>query len=158
MISKGAKVYKYIIVAVDESKTSILALQQATNLAHELKAELYLIYVMDITLPSPDAAFVWLDMEKYRESHRKAALAILSSMEDKVHAAGVKVESGLIENLDHSRISDKIIEFTKKSRADLLVLGTHGRRGFHRFLIGSVAEEVVRAATIPVLLIRDASQ
>lgn len=155
---KECTLYKSILVAVDGSGTSNLAYQEALKLAEALKSKLSIVHVVDLSIPYPDAGFVWLDMEKYRESHRKIGLELLTKMEANASKTGVKVETKLLENSNITRISDAIITYAKKSNADLMVLGTHGRMGFHRFLIGSVAEEAVRTSTIPVLLVKEPEQ
>ena len=65
----------------------------------------------------------------------------------------VKVQPVLIEDIGMA-VSDVIVSQAKKLKADVIVLGTHGRRGVSRLLMGSDAEGVVRAATVPVLLVR----
>ena len=65
------------------------------------------------------------------------------------------VETKIIESTDTpKRISERIIEAAQNWQADLLVLGTHGRQGFSRVLVGSVAEEVIRLTPVPILLVR----
>ena len=69
----------------------------------------------------------------------------------------VKVDTVLLETLGHP-VADLIIKQSKKWRADVIVLGTHGRRGLSRLLMGSDAEMVVREAQVPVLLVRSPSR
>jgi nucleotide-binding universal stress UspA family protein len=66
------------------------------------------------------------------------------------------VAEALLAELDGGRVSAVIVAEARRVQADLIVLGTHGRRGFSRALMGSDAEAVVREATVPVLLIRAA--
>jgi len=80
--------------------------------------------------------------------------SLLKQSEVRVRAADVGVETSLLETLGVTRIATEIVEAAKKWPANLVVLGTHGRRGFVHLFLGSVAEDVVRIATTPVLLIR----
>ena len=73
----------------------------------------------------------------------------------KMDSAGIQSETKLIKTTQtNQRISEVIAKEAQKWPADLIVVGTHGRRGFSHFLLGSVAESIVRVATKPVLLIR----
>ena len=72
------------------------------------------------------------------------------------HQAHIKFENHLIETKPfEGRVAEKIIEESLVRPTDLLVIGTHGRRGFSRLFLGSVAENIIRIATLPVLLVRD---
>ncbi|MHB1947901.1 MAG: universal stress protein [Gammaproteobacteria bacterium] len=145
--------YKQILVAVDGSDTANLAFQEAIKLAKEQQATVRLIYVADEYFNTTGETLI--DYEQYEKAIREQGQLILNKLEGLAYKAGVKVESKLIEIVDYSpRISDKIVEESISWKADLIVIGTHGRRGFSRFILGSVAEGVIRTATIPVLLIR----
>lgn len=143
--------YKKILVAVDGSETSNFAFQEAIKLAKEQQATLRLIHVVDEYFYTTGT----IDYDEYEKIIKEEGKAILNKLEAQAHNAGVKAESKLLEIAEFApRISEKIIEESIASKADLIVIGTHGRRGFNRFLLGSVAEGVIRMATIPVLLIR----
>jgi nucleotide-binding universal stress UspA family protein len=144
--------YKKILVAVDGSDTSTLAMQEAINLAKDQQATLRIIYVSDAFVVVGDG--VRFDFEQYENAVRGHGLSILNKMESLAHKAGVPVESGIIENTESStRIPEKIVQDSSAWHADLLVIGTHGRRGFSRLVLGSVAEGIIRMASTPVLLI-----
>lgn len=146
--------YKNIIVAVDGGPTSTLVLQQAFYLAMLAKAKLYIIYVAEVLLPSSaDVGYITIDLEEYRRAVVIRGEELLKKMKDSISQSNIEIETRLIEN-EFNRISEKIIETTGALDGDLVVLGTHGRRGFNRFLMGSVAEEVVRISNTPVLLVR----
>lgn len=146
-------VYKKILVAVDGSETSTLAMQEAINLAKDQQATLRIIYVADAFVVVGDG--VHFDFEQYENAVRGYGMAILNKMESLAQKAGVTVESGIIENTEHSvRIPEKIVQDANAWQADLLVVGTHGRRGFNRLVLGSVAEGIIRMASTPVLLVR----
>jgi len=144
--------YKHILVAVDGSDTSNLALQEAMKLAKEQQAALRLVHVVDETptYMTMDTAFALGDFQK---AMREAGQKVLATCAATAHQAGVEVDTKFIV-LQTQRICDAIIEEAKRWPADLIVIGTHGRHGFNHLLLGSVAEGVIRLATSPVLVIR----
>ena len=145
--------YKRILVAVDGSDTSQLALQEAINLTRESGGQLRIVHVVDeVTF---DLYQEVVDPGEIQKAITKSGEAILSKAQTAVRAAGVKAETRLleIEKLGR-RVADMIAQEADAWPADLIVIGTHGRRGFSHLLMGSVAEGVVRIATKPMLLIR----
>lgn len=145
--------FKRILVAVDGSHTSELALQEAIKLAGEVRAQLRIVHVVDnvnlnLSAEFPNPSEIW-------DAMIKGGQAILHKAGAAASAAGIAAESGLIEidTLGH-RIPEMIAADADAWPADLIVIGTHGRRGLSHLLLGSVAEGVVRVATKPVLLIR----
>ena len=93
-----------------------------------------------------------MDNAQLEEILFKTGQDIIDEARAKVIAAGLEVETALPENLTQ-RIADVIVEEAKGWSADLVVVGTHGRRGIQHLVLGSVAEGVTRAATMPILLI-----
>jgi nucleotide-binding universal stress UspA family protein len=144
--------YKHILVAVDGSDTSNLALQEAMKLAKEQQAALRLVHVVDETptYMTMDTAFALGDFQK---AMREAGQKMLATCAATARQAGVEVDTKFIV-LQTQRICDAIIEEAKRWPADLIGIGTHGRHGFNHLLLGSVAEGVIRLATSPVLVIR----
>ena len=146
--------YKQILVPVDGSDTSNLALAEAIKLAKDQQAALRLIHVVDETT-------VYMMVETpypiadYLKVMHEAGQKVLSICAAKAQEAGIKADTKLvvIESLTQ-RICDAINEEAKRWSADLIVIGTHGRRGFNHLLLGSVAEGVIRLATKPVLIFR----
>lgn len=143
--------YKRILVAVDGSDVSNRALKEAIKLAKEQKARLKILHVLDQSIV--DYTGMGIDFAAYAASVRKYGQDILKKAEQAAHRSRVTSEGELVETM-RGRIEEKIIEEAKKWPAELLVIGTHGRRGFSHLLLGSVAEGVVRMASVPVLLIR----
>jgi nucleotide-binding universal stress UspA family protein len=142
-------------VPVDGSDTSNLALKEAIKLDKEQQAALRLIHVVDETTvymmaetPYPIADFL--------KMMREAGQKVLSACAMTAQEAGIKGDTKLvvIESL-RQRICDAINEEAKRWSADLVVIATHGRRGFNHLLLGSVAEGVIRLATKPVLIYRE---
>jgi nucleotide-binding universal stress UspA family protein len=146
--------YKHILVAVDGSDTSNLALQEAMKLAKEQQAALRLIHVVDETpvYMTMDIAYALPDFQK---AMREAGQKLLATCAATARQAGVEVDTKfvILEVLTR-RICDVINEEAKGWPADLIVIGTHGRHGFNHLLLGSVAEGVIRLAVKPVLVIR----
>lgn len=145
--------YKTILVAVDGSDTSKLALQEAIKIAKNLGSKLYILHIADEYITNWLGASI--DVSKYQDTIRQYGKEILQAMEDQARKAGVDATCQLIEFTDdNSRISEQILDYVAAVRAELLVIGTHGKRGVRRILIGSVAEEVIHTIDIPVLLVR----
>jgi nucleotide-binding universal stress UspA family protein len=147
--------YKRILVPVDGSPTSNSGLDEALRLARAAGSKIRLLHIVDDTLAfnSPDGAGVNYVLEALRGSARQA----LKDAGDRVRRAKLEAETGLVENFT-GRVADAIVEQARRWRADVIVMGTHGRRGFDRLLIGSNAELVVRQSQIPVLLVPAAAR
>jgi nucleotide-binding universal stress UspA family protein len=86
---------------------------------------------------------------------RRAGEKILEEGKSRAERAGVRAETVLIDNI-MTRLSEAVTDQVQAWGADLLVIGTHGRRGVDRMLLGSDAEQILRSASIPVLLVRAA--
>ncbi len=144
--------YSRILVAIDDSEISKLALQEAIKLAKDQRAILRIIYVADEFIPAGEGVHV--DFKKHETLVKKQGKAILKEMLAIARKSHHKVEGHLIEINEPTKISEKIIDEAKKWDAELIVLGTHGRSGLPRLLLGSVAEEVMRNSTVPVHIVR----
>jgi len=145
--------YSRILVAVDGSPHSAHALKHATDLAKGLSASLRIIHVVDIGL-LPAEPELSIDFEALFAARYAAAEKTLAAARDSVQASGLEVEARLLDTLTPTQhVAAAIAEAAANWPADLLVLGTHGRRGMERWLLGSVAEGVVRRSTVPVLLV-----
>jgi len=155
--------YKRILVAIDGSDTSDLALREAVGLAKDQNAVLRLVHVVDVTPPPPYMTTTEISpplvaqfpLADYQKALQEAGEKLLATRATTAREAGVKVDTRLITvGTLGERIYDAIEEESKQWPADLIVVGTEGRRGFQRLMLGSVAEGVARIATKPVLLIR----
>jgi nucleotide-binding universal stress UspA family protein len=142
--------YRRILVAVDGSKTSNLALKEAVKLAKEQRATLRLLHVVDQTTVHTTEVPYWFD--DYEKTMRDAGLRELAKCAASVKTARVKIDTKLVV-ARMQNIGDTINKEAKRWAANLIVIGTHGRRGFDRLLLGSVAERVIRRAVKPVLII-----
>jgi nucleotide-binding universal stress UspA family protein len=144
--------FNRILVAIDGSHTAEQALQEAIKLAKELRAQLRVVNVVDeISLNWPEVG----DFEEVKETFRKSGRKILGNADAEMRKAGMTADIKMleIETFGH-HVADTIAAEAETWPADLIVIGTHGRRGVNRLLLGSVAESVARVATKPVLLIR----
>lgn len=144
-------VYERILVPVDGSITAAAGMAAAIALAKGTGAKLMLLHVVDeypaFATPGLGTAIGPL-IESLRECGKRTLAEALSVAK----AAGATPESLLVENFG-GRVADAIAEQAEGWKADLVVMGTHGRRGVNRALMGSDAELVVRNSPIPVLLV-----
>jgi nucleotide-binding universal stress UspA family protein len=157
----GVAMYKRILVAIDGSVTSDLALPEAIGLEKDQNAMLRLVHVVDVTPPAymttetASAIAVHFPLAEYQKALQEAGEKLLTTRATTAREAGVNVDTKLIAvGMLGERIYEAIEEQSKQWPANLVVVGTEGRRGFQRLMIGSVAEGLVRISTKPVLLIR----
>ena len=142
--------YKRILVPVDGSETSNTGLVEALKLGRDDNSRIRLLHIIDDTVAfsTPDGAGANYVLDALRKSGKD----VLAGAADRARRAKLEAETDMVENFT-GRVADAIVEQAKRWRADLIVMGTHGRRGFDRLLIGSNAELVVRHSSVPVLLV-----
>lgn len=140
--------YRSFVVPYDFSEHAQAAFDVAKDLAQRLGAELHLLHV--VTPPIYASAYgaavpPQIDMEPIRRS-------VMESLQDLTDRAGdtVRVTPHVVEGLN---IAVSIQEFATKCKADLIVMGTHGRTGLAHVFLGSVAERTLRQAPCPVLTV-----
>ena len=145
-------VYKRIMVPVDGSATSTAGLNEALRLARNQGAKLRLIHIVDemMVFGTSEAG---LNIEPVLESMKRTGKRVLDRAAKLAAARGVRAETELWENAT-GRVAEVLVARAKRWRADLIVMGTHGRRGVNRLVLGSDAELVVRNSPVPVLLVR----
>jgi nucleotide-binding universal stress UspA family protein len=145
--------YNRILVAVDGSDTSKLALKEAIKLAKEQHSALRLVHVVD-----PGEIFMVFEGPygvNYQQALNAAGEKIIADSSMIAGLAGIVFEAASIGIEKRGKhIYDAIEDEAERWRADLIVVGTHGRRGIRRLYLGSVAEGLTRIASKPVLLIR----
>ena len=149
--------FKKILVPVDGSRTSRLGLEEAIKLAKDQGAVLYLLHVLEeqITFQDPSiAAGTFID--EYLKAVQETGKEIISNAEEIAKKAHVRAKSFMLETFSGGT-ADLIVKQAKKLKVDLIVLGTHGRRGLKRMVMGSDAEGVVRDTPVPVLLVRSSA-
>lgn len=145
--------YKRILVAVDGSSTSQRGLAEGIRVAKGTGATLLLVHVLNAVVPESEIASTAY-YQALSDSLRHSGLKILEHAAAAVREAGVPFEQKLVEKIG-AYASDEIIAQARDWHADLIVLGTHGRRGLKRLVMGSDAELVLRRSPVPVLMIRD---
>ena len=148
--------YQRILVPVDGSDTSTEGLREAIRIATNQRARLRLISVVDeYAVTQNFDGFLYTDdlIGTLRDSGKKAIKNALAL----VHKHDVRADASLYETMG-GRVSDVILREAKKWKADLIVMGTHGRRGINRMMLGSDAEMVLRNTPIPVLMVRSSDR
>jgi nucleotide-binding universal stress UspA family protein len=144
--------YGKILVPVDGSESSTFGLNEAIKIAKAQGSQLRLVHIVNEFIL--DYTYTpGLYVTNLIESLVKAGRAVLDGAETAAQRQGVKAECVLLESIGGAA-SDLILAQAKAWQADLIVMGTHGRRGLARMAMGSDAEQVVRAASVPVLLVR----
>lgn len=143
--------FRRILHATDFSTASAPAFAEALALARQERAELRLVHVM-----TPPAMFLedsYLSARTFREMQSRARRAVedrLARLLARARRAGVRGGADVREGLP----AEEILRAARRRRADLIVVGTHGRSGFARAVLGSVAARVVTLARCPVLTVR----
>jgi nucleotide-binding universal stress UspA family protein len=144
--------YQRILVPLDGSDTARLGLQEAIALAQPLKARLLLLTVLD------DLAWLvemsaFADSRQLHEDLERHAHDLLAGA--RAQAAEHDVEAQvLIRRSSGQRTAEAIVAEVRRNDCDLVVMGTHGRKGLDRLVLGSEAMGVVQTSPVPVLLVR----
>jgi len=146
-------VYRRIIVPIDGSATSIKALTAALRLAQESQGRIRLVHVVEelayLTGYDQFGGYSGDLIKIMRETGSK----VLADGVAIAQSAGVECDTALFDNFGE-RLPEVVADEARRWKADLIVVGTHGRRGVGRILLGSGAEQVIRMAPVPVLVIR----
>ena len=145
--------YRRILVPIDSSPTSTRALGHALALAKSQGAHVRIVNVLDERLHVPVVSGFPVGADAMLESMRTTGQAALVNASALALDAGVEAETAMIESAGRY-VSEIIVEDAYNSGADLIVMGTHGRRGLNRLLMGSDAERVLHATPVPLLLVR----
>ena len=142
-----------VLHPTDFSKASGAALTRAITEAKQGRGELLLVHVLAPVIPMAGAGEGYLAPSVY-EQMSKSARAWAQKQRDrllaKAKAARVRARGMLLEGVAHEQIA----RAAKRQRADIIVMGTHGRTGMARFFLGSVAARVAATAPCPVLTVR----
>jgi nucleotide-binding universal stress UspA family protein len=140
-----------ILHPTDFSKASAAAYKRAVEMAKANRAELLLVHVLAPAIPMMADGYlspkVYEDMEHASRAYGQKHLAALVR---KAKQAGVRVKGLLLEGIPHERVAGA----ARSKKADLLVIGTHGRTGFAKLFLGSVASRILAVAPCPVLTVR----
>lgn len=145
--------YTKLLVPLDGSATARLALEHAAALARLSGATIILLHIVEETKHSngfePPAVYI----HEVRPRFLAAGQTLLDEAAGQLRQDGLAVQTVLLESKGE-RVSELIAQQAEALRCDLVVLGTHGRRGVDRLLLGSDAEQVARIAPAPVMLVR----
>ena len=141
--------YKHILCAIDGSDTAKRGLAEAIHLAKDFCATLRILHVIDNALLFGSGEVIGEFFEYMRNAGRK----ILKEAKQDAHDKSVTAET-IMDEIRSGRAADAIVEQAKAWPADLIVLGTHGRRGVRHMLLGSDAETVLKMSPVPVLVIK----
>jgi len=143
-------VLKNILVATDFSEPSTVAMAYGRNFARSHGATLHVLHVVeDVTMRyGPEIAFAITDLQKDFEKASRRDLDELITADDRRALKVVPVAE------THPNVANGVADYAKANAIDLIIVGTHGRGAVKRFLMGSVAERVVRIAPCPVLAVR----
>ncbi len=145
--------YHQILVPVDGSPVSDAALVEAIRFAHLTGARLRLVHVADVLQYAngfePPASYANDILPRMRSAGEK----LLARGRQMALERGVQADSVLVMEAP-GRLCDHVAEQARQAKADLIVVGSHGRRGIGRALLGSDAEQIVRYAPVPVLVVR----
>jgi nucleotide-binding universal stress UspA family protein len=139
---------KKILVPTDFSVPSRRAMDYAAILAKESGAAIFLIHVIESL---PYSVTDTLHVIDHRRALEKTAGALLENLRDELIEKELAVKTRLASGTAY----DEILKSSRREKADLIVMGTHGRTGVSHLLLGSVAEKVVRLARCPVLTVPD---
>ena len=141
-----------ILHATDYSRASERALQEAVDLAKQNKSELLVVHVIEPVAPYVSGedftgAELYLKLE---ETTKQDAQASMKKLMQRLGRLRIKAKSLLLKGTPY----DQIVRAAKNRKADIIVIGTHGRTGLTKLFLGSVAGHVVSTAQCPVLTVR----
>lgn len=140
-------VYHDILIPTDGSDEARRAIQEGTALAGVTGATVHGLYVVDDrdynTLPESK----WLSLQDELEAEGESATGVVRT---EAESAGVDVVTSVTRGVPH----EEILRYVADNDVDLIVMGTHGRTGFDRFLLGSITEKIIRRAPVPVHVVR----
>lgn len=143
--------YQNILVPVDGSETSYAAVAQAAELAKAFGGKITVVQVLAL---DPYIAAEYISATQTNDLIERARTSVLKTLEEaaaKFSDLGIPVEAKLLEG---QLVHREIIREAETSKADLIVIGSHGRTGLKRLFLGSVAQSVLGEAHIPVLVVR----
>jgi nucleotide-binding universal stress UspA family protein len=150
--------YSHILIATDGSELAQKGLDQGFSLAKQLGGKVTILNVSEPLSPyllggqmGASAAVATIDFEAYRRQQQETATAILDKAKSEATSAGVPADTVYIEEM---RPAEAIVDVAKEKGCSLIVMASHGRRGFGRLFLGSQTIEVLTHSPIPVLVVR----
>ena len=144
--------YSKILVPVDGSETALAGLKEAVRLAKNQGAKICVLHIVDelvLDYSYGSGLYAGTVIDSLREGGKKILADAIALVRD----GGIAAESVLVETIGGPAAAS-IVEQAKNWQAELIVVGTHGRRGLRRLALGSDAEQVIRTSPVPILLVR----
>lgn len=142
-----------LLLPTDFSRCADQALTHAIHLARQYDAELHMLHAVVLHGDDPaNSALHFPEIEELRARMMKAAATKMTKDLSAYPSHDLRVKQAQVRGFS---TAPAIFEYAKHNDIDLIVMGTHGRRGLGHLLLGSVAEEVVRLASVPVLTVRE---
>ncbi|MBW9221203.1 universal stress protein [Methanothermococcus sp. SCGC AD-155-M21] len=140
--------YKKILIPTDNSKVSIESAKQALEIAKLMNSKVYVIYVVDIMpfVGLPTEGF-WESMKEILEEEGKEAF-------NKIESMAKEFDINIVSEILEGNPAKEIVEYAIKKNINLIVMGTSGKSGIDKLLLGSVAEKVSKRAQCPILLVK----
>jgi nucleotide-binding universal stress UspA family protein len=159
-LTRGAQsLYKRILVPIDRSGYKDKIINHGIKLAKALGSEIYVIHVIDVSFAARqiDTAAVTQEgnavyKEAYEDAMKKQAESIVGEAKLIGEKEGIRVATEVVS--DVHPVAEVIIDYAKKKDIDLILLGTKGLAGLEKFLLGSIASQVISRANCPVLAVR----
>ena len=144
--------YQHILVPVDGSETSYIAIQHAVQLAKAFDSHVSAVLVL-VNDPFINVEFIDTthQLESYLAQAKQHADNVLNEAKNKFAEYGVDAELRIIEG---QIVQHEIVKAANELSADLIVIGSHGRKGFKKLLLGSVAQSILTDSSVPVLVVR----
>ena len=147
--------FKRILIPVDGSDTSNKALIAGLQMARETSASVRLVHVVNEMAYLGGMAPYGTYSADLAGMMREGGAKVLTDAMAIAQSAGIEASQVLLEEAGQ-RLGESVAEAAKRWNADLVVVGSHGRRGLGRVLLGSGAEQILRLAPVPVLVVRSA--
>ena len=143
--------YQKILVAIDDSEISANVIQQAAQLAKALNSQITLVQVMTLDPYLADAYLRMGQSNELIERVRSYVQENLTKAQKQFEELGQTVATQFVEGFS---VHEEIIKAAQNLEVDLIIMGSHGRTGFKKFILGSVAQKVLGESHIPVLIVR----
>jgi nucleotide-binding universal stress UspA family protein len=140
--------YDRILVPTDGSDPALAATDHALTIAERFDATVHALYVVDIDGIAHEAPGLGLDA--LRDALRSEGEGATATVAERAEERGIAVRQSVVEGV----AEDAVVDYADDEGIDLIVMGTHGRRGLDRYLVGSVTERVVRRTDVPTLVVR----
>lgn len=146
--------YQTIVVPVDGSETAYAAVAKSIEFAQAFGSKIIVVQVLSL---DPYIAAEYISAHQTNDLIERARTSILESLDAakaKFNQYGIEVETRILEG---QVIHREIIKVAEENHADLIIIGSHGRTGFKKFFLGSVAQSLLGESHIPVLIVRQSS-